>query len=116
AHAVLVSVPKRGKALPGLGSLRQEALGLGQQVLAGRGQGDAGVAAVEEQRAALALELQDLLAQRGLRHVERLGCRGEGAAPGDLDEVAVVPQLRHRSALRASTIRSVAPLTVGADA
>ena len=80
------------RALRDLG-LVQDPTGLDEQRGAGRGEGDAAVGAVEQPHAQLCLELADLLADGGLRHVQALGGAAEVQLLRDRDEVPQVSQL-----------------------
>jgi hypothetical protein len=89
----VVAGAKTRQTLTRLRRVGQQLLRARQQVVTGRCQRGAGVGAVEERRAALPLQLEDLLAQRRLGDVESFGRGREGAALCDLDEIAVVAQL-----------------------
>ncbi len=65
----------------------------------GVGESYAARAALDELRADLALERGDVLADRGLREVERLGGGGEGAAGGHLAQDAHTTDVEHQSSL-----------------
>ena len=73
--------------------LVQDPAGLDEEGGAGHGEGDAAVGAVEQADAQLRLELADLLADGGLRHVEALGGAAEVQLLRDRDEVPQVSQL-----------------------
>jgi len=73
-------------------------VGVRQQGRAGRGEGDATGAAVEQRDAQVAFELADRLAQRRLGKVQAGGGPAEVQLLGDRDERLELPDL-HRSAL-----------------
>ena len=61
---------------------------MGPEDIAGRRERDAALGALEESLTEFLLQLDDLLAQRGLGHVALLGGPAEILGPGDGDEVA----------------------------
>lgn len=73
----------------------QDRLGIGQEGTAGIGQADAAGMAQQQGRADLLFERTDLLAERRLLHVQRLGRAGHMTLMRDGDEVTEVSQF-HR--------------------
>jgi hypothetical protein len=59
----------------------------------------------EQVEAELALDLQDLLRQRGLRNMEVLGGTGEIAVIGDGDHVSQVPNLKEHALILSAEVQ-----------
>ena len=86
----------------------EERAALGREEPAGLGEGDLAPAAVEQRNAELALQLEDRLAQRRLRHGELFRGAAEVEGFGDGEEVTGLPDLDHQS-LRISMREEIRP-------
>ena len=108
-----------GKAgAPVVGRLVDEALaeqvgllddlaGIAEQLGAFGREREAAVGAQEDAHAQFGLEVLDRHGERGLRHIEFVGCRVEGARLGDLDEIAQLLQCHGGPSFMCSDTRNV---------
>ena len=80
-----------GRALMESAEQREGGPRMGQQRLAGRGQGDRAPVAVQQPLAELGLQAPDLLADRGLGDPQPFRCAGEVSLLGDGGEVRQLP-------------------------
>jgi len=88
-----LSLPGAPRRRPRPLDLLQNLSGLPQQGLAGRGQLDRASAAIEQGHAQFVLQRLDLLGERRLGHVQRLGRPAEMPVFREDDEVAEMPEV-----------------------